>query len=166
MMQTLSSNAAYALLLGIGATLLMDLWSYVRQRLLGVRPLDYGLVGRWLAYLPRGRWSHSPIAATPAVRGERALGWVVHYAIGIAFGVLLLSIVGPDWRHRPTLLPALGVGLGTVVAPFLILQPVLGSGLAACRTPDPGWARLHTLLTHGIFGLGLYGSAAFLAWIR
>jgi len=166
MMQTLASGAAYAFFLGCGATLLMDLWSCMRHRLLGVRPLDYGLVGRWLMHLPRGHLIHSPIAATPAVRGERVLGWLAHYAIGVAFAVLLLAIAGLDWVHRPTLLPALGVGLGTVMAPFLILQPALGSGLAARRTPNPGRARLHTLVTHAVFGVGLHGSAVFLAWIR
>jgi hypothetical protein len=29
-------------------------------------------------------------------------------------------------------------------------------GIAAAGTPQPGTARLHSLLTHTIFGLGLY----------
>ena len=37
----------------------------------------------------------------------------------------------------PTFLPALLVGIGTVAAPFFILQPGMGAGIAASRTPNP-----------------------------
>jgi len=32
----------------------------------------------------------------------------------------------------------------------------MGAGIAACRMPDPNTARLQSLLTHAIFGIGLY----------
>jgi DUF2938 family protein len=44
------------------------------------------------------------------------------------------------------------------VAPFLLMQPGMGAGIAASRTPRPVAARLQTLVTHGIFGLGLYAA--------
>jgi hypothetical protein len=56
------------------------------------------------------------------------------------------------------LLPALIVGLITVAAPFLIMQPGMGAGIAA-KTPNPTAARLRSLATHAVFGIGLYGSA-------
>src|ERR1044071_9145085 len=68
-----------SVLTGAGATALMDLWVVARKRFLGIPALDYGLVGRWLAYLPRGRFRHHPIARTPQVRGERLIGWTAHY---------------------------------------------------------------------------------------
>jgi hypothetical protein len=46
---------ACALLTGAGATSVMDIWAAARKGLLGIPPPDYGLVGRWLAYLARGR---------------------------------------------------------------------------------------------------------------
>ena len=55
------------LVIGAGATAVTELWAIVRKRLLGIPPPDYGLVGRWLAYLPRGRFRHDPIAATAPV---------------------------------------------------------------------------------------------------
>ena len=63
-----------ALLIGAGATAVVDIWVAARKRLLGIPPVDYGLVGRWLAYLARGRFRHDPIAASPPVRGERLIG--------------------------------------------------------------------------------------------
>ena len=59
-----------ALLIGTGATAVMDIWAAVRRWLFGIPRLDYGLVGRWLAYLPRGRFRHDPIAASPPVKGR------------------------------------------------------------------------------------------------
>jgi hypothetical protein len=52
-----------ALVIGSGATVLMDVWAVLRKRLLGIPPLDYALVGRWLAHLARGRIRHHRIAA-------------------------------------------------------------------------------------------------------
>jgi hypothetical protein len=147
-----------ALVVGSGATALMDLWGIVRRRAFGVPPFDYGLVGRWLAYMARGRLRHERIAATPPVRGERLIGWTAHYAIGIAFAAVLLALWGVEWAQRPTLAPALIVGVSTVAAPFLILQPGMGAGIAASRTPRPGAARLQSLVTHAVFGIGLYAA--------
>jgi hypothetical protein len=39
------------------------------------------------------------------------------------------------------------------------MQPAMGAGLAARRTPRPQAARLHSLAMHVVFGLGLYASA-------
>lgn len=147
-----------ALLTGVGATAVMDLWSMARKRLFGIPPPDYGLVGRWLAHMPRGRFRHDAITASPAVRGERAIGWTAHYLIGIAFAALLLGIWGLAWVHRPTIGPALIVGIGTVAAPFLVMQPGMGAGIAARRTPRPAAARFQSLVTHAIFGVGLYAA--------
>ena len=149
----------YAFVIGIGATASMDLWSVFRERLLGVAPPDYGLVGRWLAYMPRGQFVHRPIAESSPVRGERAFGWIAHYAIGIAFAAALVGLWGSEWLHRPTLTPALLIGVGSVIAPFFLMQPGMGAGIAARRTARPVTARLHSLLNHAVFGLGLYASA-------
>lgn len=149
--------------IGIGATAVMDVWGLARQRLLGVAAPNYALVGRWIAQMPRGRFRHARIAAVPAARGERVIGWMAHYIIGISFAALLPLVAGHGWLHAPTLLPALGVGLLTVLAPFLLMQPGMGAGLAARLTPRPWQARMHSLITHGVFGLGLYLAAVLIS---
>ncbi|MEO7386987.1 MAG: DUF2938 domain-containing protein [Gammaproteobacteria bacterium] len=146
------------LITGVGATALMDLWGIARKPLLGIPAPDYGLVGRWLAHMTRGRFRHDSMAKVPPVRGERVLGWTAHYLIGIAFAAVLTGIWGPAWLQRPTLVPALIVGIGAVAAPFLLMQPGMGAGIAASRTPRPAAARLQSVITHAIFGLGLYAS--------
>ena len=143
--------------------MVMDLWILVRQRVFGVPAQSYGLVGRWLAGLARGRFRHERIAASPPVRGELAVGWLAHYLIGVSFAALLLAIWGIGWAHQPTLAPALMVGVGTVLAPFLVMQPGMGAGFFASRTPRPGAARVQSILTHAVFGIGLYASACLAA---
>jgi len=148
----------YVLITGVGATVLMDFWAVARKRWLGIPLPDYGLIGRWLAHLARGRFRHEPIAASSAVHGERLIGWTAHYLIGIAFAGMLLGVWGLAWVRHPTIGPALIVGIGSVAAPFLVMQPGMGAGVAASRTPRPAAARLQSLVTHGIFGLGLYAA--------
>ena len=145
-------------LIGVGATAVMDLWSIARKNLFGVALPNYGLVGRWLAHMPHGRFRHDSIAASPPIPGERLIGWSAHYLIGIAFAAILPGIWGQSWIERPSIGPALVVGIGTVAAPFLLMQPGMGAGIAASRTPRPAAARRQSLVTHAIFGLGLYAS--------
>ena len=148
-----------ALFIGAGATLVMDLWTLARTRLFGTPPANYALVGRWIAHMAFGRFRHERIAAAPPVPGERAIGWTAHYLIGIAFAGLLLAFSGPAWTRQPTFGPALAFGIATVTAPFLLMQPGMGAGIAASRTPQPNAARLQSLVTHAVFGIGLYASA-------
>lgn len=153
------NHLMFVLTIGIGATALMDLWGIARQPLFGIPAPNYSLVGRWIAHMRRGKFRHQAIAAAPAARGEQFIGWTAHYIIGITFAALLVGLYGQAWIQRPTLVPALVVGLGTVVAPFMVMQPCMGAGIAAAKTPKPNTARLHSLITHAVFGMGLYLSA-------
>jgi hypothetical protein len=147
------------ILTGIGATALMDLWTIVRNKAFGTAMPNYALVGRWIAHMPAGRLRHASIAKSEPRRGEAVIGWGAHYLIGIAFAGLLAAIAGASWFQSPTLLPALAIGIATVAAPFLVMQPAMGAGIAASRAPNPRVARLQSIVTHAIFGLGLCAAA-------
>lgn len=147
-----------SVLIGVGATLVMDLWAALLRRL-GVPSLNFALLGRWLGHLPRGRLVHQSIARAEPVQGERWLGWAAHYGIGISFAFLLLGAYGLDWARAPTPWPALLVGLVTVVAPLFVLQPALGAGVASRKTPTPVFNALKSVVTHTVYGLGLYLAA-------
>ena len=116
------SYLVHAVILGIGATLLMDLWGVVRGPLFGFAPLDYAMLGRWFGAMARGRFRHEAIARSPRVPAERVIGVAGHYLIGIALAALLLRLTGPAWLDHPTPGPPLLFGVGTVSgsAPGLI----------------------------------------------
>jgi hypothetical protein len=156
----------HAIVIGAGATAVMDLWAACLRRFWGVPSLDYALLGRWIGHFPRGRFMHESIASAVPIRHERIIGWSAHYTIGIAFAALLLAVWGLEWLERPTLLPALIVSSGTLFAPFLIMQPAMGAGVAASKAPRPHVARLRSIVTHTVYGVGLYVSAWFWALLN
>ena len=153
-----------ASLIGVGATAAMDLWLALLGRL-GVPTLDFALIGRWVGHWRRGVFLHAAIGKAAPVKGELALGWLTHYATGIAFATVLVAVFGAGWTRSPTPMPALGVGLATVAAPWLLMQPAMGAGIASSKTPTPAMNRARSLANHAVFGLGLYLSALLLAWI-
>ncbi len=150
-------------LIGIGGTVLMDLWAILLHKLLGHDLPNWAPVGRWFWHLPKGRVFHDSIAEAEPFANELALGWIGHYAVGILYGVLLAAFMGSSWLAAPTFLPAFVWGILTVAAGWFLLQPGLGIGWAASRLPDPTRARILNLAAHTVFAIGMYGTARVLA---
>jgi hypothetical protein len=158
------SAAIEILVIGIVATLATDLWQGLLQAIAGVPPANWGLVGRWVAWIPRGVFVHRPITATPSVRGEVAIGWTFHYAVGVAYAALYLVIMRLGLESGPTLISALAFALALLVAPWFIMQPALGLRFFAARAPNPPAIRVINISVHAAFGLGLYLGA--IAWLN
>ncbi|MGC5703617.1 DUF2938 domain-containing protein [Pseudomonas sp. NFXW11] len=164
-MHELMALILWALLIGIGATLILDLWTLFLTRVLKIPGPNWAMVGRWIGHFPRGQFVHQSIAQAAAIPAERSLGWLAHYLTGVIFAALLLLIQGLQWAQQPTLAPALFIGVLTVGAPFFLMQPGMGAGIAASKMPKPNVARLRSLIAHSVFGLGLYGAGLFWAWV-
>jgi hypothetical protein len=154
-----------AIAVGIGATLVMDLWNLFLKRTFSIPSLNYCLLGRWVRHMPGGTLRHANITAAPQKPLECTVGWIAHYTIGVVFALVLVVFTPGDWLARPTVLPALLFGIGTVVFPFFILQPSFGLGVAASRTPNPTQARLKSFVTHIVFGVGLYVCALGVSYV-
>lgn len=163
-MHDLIQTLLRTVLIGAGATLTMDAWAWVLRRL-GIPSLNFAFLGRWIGNWFRGTWFHESIARAPAIPGELVMGWTAHYLIGISFAGLLIGLVGPEWLHSPTPLAALVLGAVSVVAPWFVLQPALGAGIASSKTANPVSNALKSLVTHLVFGGGLYLAALLLAAI-
>jgi DUF2938 family protein len=154
--------------IGIGATLVMDLWNLFLKRTFSIPSLNYCLLGRWVCHMPGGTLRHASIIAAPQKPFDCPVGWIAHYTIGVVLALVFVVLSSGDWLARPTLLPALLYGIGTVVFPFFILQPSFGLGIAGSRTPKPTQARLKSLVTHTVFGVGLYVCAlgvSYVVWV-
>ena len=157
-MRTAMEFVFRAIFIGAGATVVIDLWAALLRRF-GVPSLNFALLGRWIGNLLRGQLMHESIAKASPVRRELLLGWFAHYTIGVSFAALLLATSGLAWARSPTLGPALLVGVGTVVAPLFLLQPALGASIASSKTPTPVFNTLKSLMTHTVFGVGLFVAA-------
>lgn len=153
-----------AIAIGLGASMVMDLWNLLLKHAFGIPSLNYCLLGRWLRHMPGGTFMHASIATAQQKPFECPLGWIAHYTIGVGFALAFVLASG-DWVARPTLLPALLYGIATVVFPFFIMQPSLGLGIAASRTPKPAQARLKSLATHTVFGAGMYVCALGISYV-
>ena len=154
-----------AVAVGLGATLLMDLWALFLKHAFSIPSSSYCLIGRWFCHMPEGTFMHASIANAPPMRFECTVGWIAHYFIGAVYALVLVALVSDSWLARPTLLPALLFGVGTVLVPFLIMQPSFGLGIAASRTPNPTQARLRSLMAHSAFGVGLYVCALGVSYV-
>ena len=161
---TLLQDITNITLIGIGATAVMDIWLTLLKRM-GVQTLDFAFIGRWVGHVFRGRFVHASIKKAQPIPGELMLGWLTHYATGIAFAGLLVGIYGIAWASTPSLLPAVLVGMSTVAAPLFVMQPAMGSGFAASKTPTQLKSCIRSVVNHTVFGLGLYLSAFLIAWI-
>jgi len=161
---TLIEEIVRVILIGCGATLVMDIWLMFLKRI-GVQTLNFAFIGRWVGHLFHGRIAHAAIGKASPITNETSLGWITHYAVGIAFAFLLISIAGVAWARTPSLGIALLVGVCTVAFPLLVMQPAMGLGVAASKSPNPIKSFIRSMVNHSVFGLGLFLSACLIEWI-
>ena len=144
--------------IGIGATVLMDIWAMFLHIAFGQPRPNWGPVGRWVWHL-RNKVFHDDIGDAAPYAHEVALGWAFHYLVGIAYGIILVVLAGAAWLAAPTFLPAFILGIVTVGAGWFLLAPGMGAGWAASKRPNPTRIRALNLVSHTVFALGLYGTA-------
>ena len=110
------SNLLLASAVGIGGTVLMDLWSVLLNRVFAIAPPNWGLVGRWVFHLKHGVVFHSDILTAEETAGETRIGWAFHYGVGIIYGVLFIALIGADWLRDPSFLPVWVFSVATIPA--------------------------------------------------
>jgi hypothetical protein len=145
-----------SLVIGVFATIAIDIWASALKFGLHLPTTDWAMVGRWFGHMPGGRLIHRPIGVSPPIRHELAIGWVAHYIIGILYAFLYLCIMRTVLSKQVSLASAVVFGLTTVLAPWLVLQPGLGLGVFASRAPRPNLIRIISLSVHLVFGASLY----------
>jgi hypothetical protein len=147
------------ILIGIGGTLAMDIWAVLLWKAFDQGAPNWAPVGRWFWHLRKGKVFHDSIGDAEPYAAEQALGWISHYVVGILYGVVLAVFMGRTWLAAPTFLPALIWGILTVAAGWFLLQPGLGIGWAASKTPNPAKVRALNLAGHSVFAIGMWSTA-------
>ncbi len=144
------------ILLGVFATVIIDIWAIFSNRVLKFPRTSWAMVGRWLGHIPNGILVHDSIGSAPIINHENIIGWLFHYFIGIVYAAFYSAFVVLVLENNPTLLSAWAFGLVTILSPWLILQPSLGLGICAIKAPKPNMVRLQNFCIHSIFGLALF----------
>jgi len=148
--------AIQGVLIGVIATIGMDIWAAIVKYVLRLPTADWAMVGRWFGYMPQGAFVHRPISESAPIPNELVIGWIGHYVTGVVYGLAYLYIVQVFLPTGPSLNSALVFGLITLVAPWFIMQPAMGAGVFATKTPRPGLMRIINLSMHAVFGVSLY----------
>jgi len=145
----------FCLFVGIGSTIVLDVWVLIVEKILKIPPTNWGLVGRWLIGIPRGFLVLNSDTSPSVV--EKVVGWLFHYIIGIAYAVLLLLYAGQGFIESPTVLPIFVIGLClSTLAGLVILMPGLGAGWFGRKLPNQGSMIIYLLVAHLIFSAGQY----------
>tara|TARA_Y100001956_G_scaffold82919_1_gene106818 strand:- start:3519 stop:4010 length:492 start_codon:yes stop_codon:yes gene_type:complete len=142
---------------GLGATVFTDLIAILRQGW-AVTHGFYCLVGRWVGSFRYHGPVHDDIRASVPVVGEAMFGWSAHVLLGVMYGIGFAMLFGSSALEKPQIWQGLSFGIATVLVPWLIFQPLFGWGFAMSKAPDPWTLRMKGVITHTVFGLGVWVS--------
>jgi Protein of unknown function (DUF2938) len=144
------------IIVGVVATLTLDIWQQIYRVAFGTPITDWAIIGRWAANLPRGQIVNENIGSAPAVPHEHAIGWVVHYLVGIGYAVVYLVLMWFILGIPPSFISAMIFGAISVSVTWFAMEPILGAGVMASKTPNRQAAMIHDFTSHLSFGFGLF----------
>lgn len=147
----------FSLMVGIGSTLVLDIWGVLLFKMKGITPTNWGMVGRWLMGLRQGEWVATQQNVQSPSLIEKISGWSFHYLVGIAYAVILVLAWGTPFIQSPTLLPIILVGIVlSTFAGLMLFMPAMGVGFCGRKIPNQGKALLMMIIAHTVFALGQY----------
>ena len=149
-------------IIGVLATVTMDVLNVVSSRLRLIAPLSPRLMGRWFASVVRGQLFHRDIGKVPPINHELSIAVPVHYAIGVTLALvylLTMSALGLSPRNPIT---ALGFAFCTNIFPWLLMFPAMGYGWFGAHGPTGTRLFFSSLVSHCFYGLGLWLGASIL----
>jgi hypothetical protein len=142
-------------LVGIGATAIVDGFTFVLS-LFTHKGHGIVYIGRWVAYIFKGKLFHNTIIETPPSANEMLIGWLTHYTVGILFAFSLIAIFGKRWLVKPNFMAAMIIGNVTLFFPICVLQPALGFGIAFSKLSQAPFLLIKIILIHVVYAIGLY----------
>lgn len=148
---------------GVIATLLMDIGSVLVRKSGLTAGAPPKIIGKWFAYLLRGRLLHVDIVSTPDIPIRMPLVLAIHYGIGIALAGIFAALCSWQVPERGTFSFALGFGVLTTVLAWFLMFPAMGWGIAGTRGPEQLLLTRTSLVNHALYGLGLALWTSFVA---
>lgn len=89
------------ILIGIGGTIVLDIYAWLLATFFGLPATNWLLVGRWVGHMKSGQFIQPALPKAERIPGELIIGWVVHYLIGITYGLILMLCVNPRLGATP-----------------------------------------------------------------
>jgi hypothetical protein len=144
------------LVLGVFATITMDLLSTTALKLRWIAFLPPRLTGRWFGLMAQGHFVHSDIAQAAPISHEMAIALPMHYAVGITLGIVYLAVCSTLDLGPRSLITALAFALCTNLLPWLVMFPAMGYGWFGMHGPPGTRLFSSSLVTHCFYGIGLW----------
>ena len=141
---------------GVIATMLLDIWQLALLAMLKIPPSNWRLIGRWFSHMPKGVFVHKDINQATEHTNERALGWTMHYLIGVFYGLGYAVLCDTFRNGAPDLLLGLFLGTASVLLAWFCVQPGIGQGPFGKATSNPTRAFFNPLVAHVLYGFFLY----------
>ena len=142
-------------IVGVGACVVFDVWQSIFQRLTGIPPSNWAIVGRWtIGLLTSGQLMVRDLELRPNRRNELGVGWFVHYVIAVVYATIFMLMMRVN-IFAAGFADGLLFGVFSVVIPWLFFLPCLGKGVMGRLTPNPLLVCALALMMHSIFGVAI-----------
>lgn len=148
------------ILVGLLATATFDLL-YLVIYLVNGSIVDWTMLGRISAYfITKGEFIAFEWASMPPVYYENAIGWCVHYSVGVVYAFFYVYFILKQFKYPNKVWKSISFLLVMTVFPFFVLDPLSGSGILDLKTVHPVINILLTFCVHSFYGLFLW------AWVQ
>ena len=146
----------YGLIAGIIATILFDIYQIALNYAYGINKTRWDLVGRYFIGLKNNKYFRDDLINDPLEKYELIYGYLIHYTIGIIYGLfyILINLIFYD---EPSILIALVYGFITILGGWCIMMPfAYNLGFFASKSDEKNQLIVQGLLAHFVFGIGLF----------
>ena len=141
---------------GIIATIIFDIFQFSLSYAYNINKPRWDLVGRYFIGIKEKKFFRDDIENEKQIKNELFIGYIVHYSIGIIYGIFYV-ILNLFFSNNPSLYLALIVGFLTVLGAWCIMMPyAYNIGFFASKKEEQKQIIVQNLIAHFIFGIGLY----------
>ncbi len=141
---------------GLIATILFDLFNHSLNYAYNIQKPKWYLIGRYFIGYRQRRYIRASLAEDEEEDNELLFGYIIHYIIGITFGLFYVcfNLLFFDY---PSLLIAYLFGFITVLGAWCFLMPfAYNLGFFASKSDKQFNILAQNLIGHFVFGTGLF----------
>ena len=144
------------LISGLVATIIFDLFNQSLHYAHSIDKPKWNLLGRYYLGYKEGRYIRNSLADDAEVENELLWGYIIHYVIGIIYGLIYVCLNNIFFDY-PSILIAYLFGFTTVLGAWCYLMPfAYNLGFFASKSNKRFNILAQNLITHFIFGTGLF----------